>query len=135
VFEKTAAGRDRRDIDMTRIADRCKGDLPQLFWRIAVDGQSAVDAAKELGITANAARLVKMIKRQARQNSGGTCWAPEVWRHQLHCQLKRSSSLLLEALVEALRQLQLVGAAGSEALANQTKKFAPHPETGAQGAR
>ena len=32
----------------------------KLFWRIAVDGQSAVDAAKELGITANAARLVKM---------------------------------------------------------------------------
>ena len=32
----------------------------KLFWRIAVDGQSAADAAKELGITANAARLVKM---------------------------------------------------------------------------
>jgi len=32
----------------------------KLFWRIAVDGQSAVDAANELGITANAARLVKM---------------------------------------------------------------------------
>ena len=32
----------------------------KLFWRIAVDGQSAVDAAKELSITANAARLVKM---------------------------------------------------------------------------
>ena len=32
----------------------------KLFWRIAVDGQSAVDAAHELGITANAARLVKM---------------------------------------------------------------------------
>ena len=32
----------------------------KLFWRIAVDGQSAADAARELGITANAARLVKM---------------------------------------------------------------------------
>ena len=32
----------------------------KLFWRIAVDGQPAADAAKELGITANAARLVKM---------------------------------------------------------------------------
>ena len=32
----------------------------KLFWRIAVDGQSAADAGKELGITANAARLVKM---------------------------------------------------------------------------
>ena len=32
----------------------------KLFWRIAIDGQPAADAAKELGITANAARLVKM---------------------------------------------------------------------------
>ena len=32
----------------------------KLFWRIAVDGQSAVDAANEQSITANAARLVKM---------------------------------------------------------------------------
>ena len=32
----------------------------KLFWRIAVDGQSAAEAARELGITANAARLVKM---------------------------------------------------------------------------
>ncbi len=32
----------------------------KLFWRIAVDGQSAADAARELGVTANAARLVKM---------------------------------------------------------------------------
>ena len=45
----------------------------KLFWRIAVDGQSAADAAKELGITANAARLVKMriLKRLKNQFADG----------------------------------------------------------------
>ena len=45
----------------------------KLFWRIAVDGQSAADAAKEVGITANAARLVKMriLKRLRKQLANG----------------------------------------------------------------
>ena len=46
------------------IVNRVRGNVSdrdwKLFWRIAVDGQSAVEAAKELGISANAARLVKM---------------------------------------------------------------------------
>lgn len=32
----------------------------KLFWRVAVDGQSAAEAGSEFGITANAVRLVKM---------------------------------------------------------------------------
>jgi RNA polymerase sigma-70 factor, ECF subfamily len=32
----------------------------KVFWRVAVDGQSAVEVGSEFGITANAVRLVKM---------------------------------------------------------------------------
>lgn len=32
----------------------------RFFWRIAVDGQSAADVAREYGVSANAVRLVKM---------------------------------------------------------------------------
>jgi len=32
----------------------------RIFWRVVVDGQSAVDVGEEFGITANAVRLVKM---------------------------------------------------------------------------
>lgn len=32
----------------------------KFFWRVAVDGQSAADVAREFGVTANAVRLVKM---------------------------------------------------------------------------
>jgi RNA polymerase sigma-70 factor, ECF subfamily len=32
----------------------------RIFWRIVIDGQSAAEAAEHFGITANAARLVKM---------------------------------------------------------------------------
>ena len=38
------------------------------FWRIVVDGQSAVDVGKEFGVTANAVRLVKMrVLRRLRE--------------------------------------------------------------------
>ncbi len=56
---------------------RVRGNISErdwkLFWRIAVDGQSAADAAKELGITSNAARLVKMrvLKRLRKQLADG----------------------------------------------------------------
>lgn len=32
----------------------------KFFWRVAVDGQSAADVAREFGVSANAVRLVKM---------------------------------------------------------------------------
>lgn len=32
----------------------------RFFWRIAIDGQSAAEVAREFGVTANAVRLVKM---------------------------------------------------------------------------
>lgn len=32
----------------------------RLFWRVAVDGQSAVDVGREFGVTANTVRIVKM---------------------------------------------------------------------------
>jgi DNA-directed RNA polymerase specialized sigma24 family protein len=31
-----------------------------LFWRVSVDGQSAVDVGREFGVTANTVRIVKM---------------------------------------------------------------------------
>ena len=40
----------------------------RLFWRVVVDGQSAVDVGKEYGVSANAVRLVKMrILRRMRE--------------------------------------------------------------------
>ncbi len=40
----------------------------RIFWRVVVDGQSAVDVGDEFGITANAVRLVKMrLLRRLRQ--------------------------------------------------------------------
>ena len=32
----------------------------RFFWRVVVDGQSAVEVGEEFGVTANAVRLVKM---------------------------------------------------------------------------
>ena len=53
-----------KNLHIQKVIKNVRANISQrdwkLFWRIAVDGQSAVDAAKELGITANAARLVKM---------------------------------------------------------------------------
>ena len=40
----------------------------RFFWRVVVDGQSAVDVGEEFGVTANAVRLVKMrILRRLRE--------------------------------------------------------------------
>lgn len=40
----------------------------RFFWRVVVDGQSAVEVGKEFGVTANAVRLVKMrILRRLRE--------------------------------------------------------------------
>jgi RNA polymerase sigma-70 factor, ECF subfamily len=40
----------------------------QIFWRIVIDGQSASEAAEDFGVSANAARLVKMrVLRRCRQ--------------------------------------------------------------------
>ena len=32
----------------------------QLFWRVVVDGQSAVEVGDEFGVTANTVRIVKV---------------------------------------------------------------------------
>lgn len=41
----------------------------RFFWRVAIDGQSAADVAREFGVTANAVRLVKMrVLRRLRSN-------------------------------------------------------------------
>ena len=43
----------------------------QLFWRVVVDGQSAVDAGQEFGLSGNAVRLVKMrVLRRLRELAG-----------------------------------------------------------------
>jgi len=43
----------------------------KLFWRVAVDGQSAVDVGQEFGVSANAVRLVKMrVLRRLRERLG-----------------------------------------------------------------
>jgi hypothetical protein len=48
----------------------------RLFWRIVVDGQSAGEAGAEWGVSANAARLVKMrILRRLRQLMASECSA------------------------------------------------------------
>jgi hypothetical protein len=40
----------------------------RFFWRVVVDGQSAVEVGKEYGVSANAVRLVKMrILRRMRE--------------------------------------------------------------------
>lgn len=40
----------------------------KLFWRVVVDGQSAVEAGEEIGVTANTVRIVKMrVLRKLRQ--------------------------------------------------------------------
>jgi hypothetical protein len=40
----------------------------RFFWRVVVDGQSAVEVGEEYGVSANAVRLVKMrILRRMRQ--------------------------------------------------------------------
>ena len=45
----------------------------QLFWRVVVDGQSAVDAGQEFGLSGNAVRLVKMrVLRRLRQLAGAS---------------------------------------------------------------
>jgi RNA polymerase sigma-70 factor (ECF subfamily) len=41
----------------------------RFFWRVVVDGQSAVEVSQEFGVTANAVRLVKMrILRRLRES-------------------------------------------------------------------
>jgi RNA polymerase sigma-70 factor (ECF subfamily) len=43
----------------------------KFFWRVAVDGQSAVEVAQEFGVSANAVRLVKMrVLRRLRAKLG-----------------------------------------------------------------
>ena len=43
----------------------------RFFWRVVVDGQSAVEVGEEFGVTANAVRLVKMrILRRLREELG-----------------------------------------------------------------
>lgn len=50
----------------------------RFFWRLVVDGQSAVDVADEFGVTANAVRLVKMrILRRLREGLNVTPDATE----------------------------------------------------------
>ncbi|MGD9634751.1 MAG: RNA polymerase sigma factor [Pirellulales bacterium] len=44
----------------------------KFFWRVAVDGQSAADVAREFGVSANAVRLVKMrVLRRLRNRMDG----------------------------------------------------------------
>ncbi|QDS98773.1 RNA polymerase sigma factor [Adhaeretor mobilis] len=41
----------------------------RFFWRVAVDGQSAADVAREFGVTANTVRIVKMrVLRRLRKH-------------------------------------------------------------------
>ena len=45
----------------------------RFFWRVVVDGQSAVDVGEEFGVTANAVRLVKMrVLRRLREELART---------------------------------------------------------------
>jgi RNA polymerase sigma-70 factor (ECF subfamily) len=45
----------------------------RFFWRVVVDGQSAVEVGAEFGVTANAVRLVKMrILRRLREEAART---------------------------------------------------------------
>lgn len=51
-----------------RVKASCKDRDWLFFWRLVVDGQSAVELAAEFGVSANAVRLVKMrILRKLRQ--------------------------------------------------------------------
>jgi RNA polymerase sigma-70 factor (ECF subfamily) len=50
----------------------------QVFWRVAVDGQSAGEAGAEFGMTANAVRLVKMrILRRLRATTSSDAPSPD----------------------------------------------------------
>ena len=58
--------------DMQRVIATVRAEFSsrdwQLFWRVVVDGQSAVEAGQEFGLSGNAVRLVKMrILRRLRQ--------------------------------------------------------------------
>lgn len=45
----------------------------KLFWRVVVDGQSAVEVGEEFGVTANTVRIVKMrVLRKLRQQIADT---------------------------------------------------------------
>ena len=66
----TSGAVDPRIIDQVR-AEFSDRDW-RFFWRVVVDGQSAVEVAEEFGVTANTVRLVKMrLLRRFRQLASG----------------------------------------------------------------
>jgi RNA polymerase sigma-70 factor (ECF subfamily) len=65
---ESAAGRPQIEaaVDMVRSAVGERNWL--LFWRMAVDGQSAAEVGEEFGVTANTVRIVKMrVLRRLRE--------------------------------------------------------------------
>lgn len=52
------------DPRVAQVVERVRQEVGQrnwrLFWRVSVDGQSAVDVGREFGVTANTVRIVKM---------------------------------------------------------------------------
>ena len=60
---------DARLIELVR--SQCSQRDWHIFWRVVVDGQSAVDVGEEFGVTANAVRLIKMrTLRKLRESLG-----------------------------------------------------------------
>ena len=67
-----AAGPSPHSAQLLAVIERVRADVSErdwkFFWRVAVDGQSAADVAREFGVTANTVRLVKMrMLRRFRQ--------------------------------------------------------------------
>lgn len=61
--------------DVAAAIEKVRGEVSprdwRLFWRVVVDGQPAVEVAREFGLTANAVRLVKMkVLRRLHQEAG-----------------------------------------------------------------
>ncbi len=80
----TAAGTGQGKTELTDVFAAVRTQVGErdwkFFWRVAVDGQSAADVAREFGVSANAVRLVKMrVLRRLRNTLSDSPLANRTW--------------------------------------------------------